>query len=768
MTAPPLPAKTLRFGAFELDLETQQLRKAGALVRLQPQPFKVLTVLVRRAGQVVGREDLRRELWGDETFVDFEQGLNFCIRQIRVMLGDEAQAPRYIETIPRRGYRFIAQVDGIDGVPRRETKGETARSWFLKRGGKWTLATASVVVAVALIAAATLGHIRRPAPLTAKDYLLVTEFVNNTGDPIFDGTLRKAVSVDLGQSPYPNIVSDERIKESLGFMGKPPDTRITSEIGREICRRNGIKAMVTGSISTLGNQYVVTLEAEDANSADTLAEEQAQAPSEQQVLNALGKCNEKLRRKLGEALASIQQFNKPLEQATTPSLEALQAYTLGFEKRQREGDLASIPFFERAIQLDPNFALAYAHLGVVYSNNEQWGLAEEYEKKALALSDRVSERERLYITAHYYNTIGDKEKEIQSYELYGRLYPQDAIPQDDLSFDYTVLGQFGKGLDHALLGLSLAPASPTMHSQAAHAYAGLVRLEEAKAIVREGLNRAPDSWLLDLDLSNIALAQGDKTTRDQADAALKRSPEGTLNLLYRDAALAASHGQLREAEELYSQAKGLALKLGLKDNAAYAVALQAVSEAYLQHPSLARTSAKTALSMSQMMDLIVSAAWALALAGDDRQASTLISDLAKRRPDDTMIHFVWVPSIEALATLHRGDPEPALEVMGPAAQYDRAMLDPRLVRANAYLQAKRAAEAIQEFQRVLALKSSFPSDPTCSLAQLGLARAYDLAGDRDKSLAAYQDFFALWKNADPDIPILKQAKVDYAKLNGPR
>ena len=247
MPSPPLSAKTLRFGAFELDLEAQQLRKAGVLVRLQPQPFKVLAVLVGRAGQVVSREDLRRELWGDETFVDFEQGLNFCIRQIRVMLGDEAQAPRYVETIPRRGYRFIAQVNGIDGAAQRETEERpSAWSWFLNDGRKLAWATALAAVVVTLIAAAVVGHVRRPPPLTTKDYLLVSEFVNNTGDPIFDGTLRKAVSVDLGQSPYLNIVSDEKVKQSLGFMGKPPETRITPEIGREICRRNGIKAMVTG------------------------------------------------------------------------------------------------------------------------------------------------------------------------------------------------------------------------------------------------------------------------------------------------------------------------------------------------------------------------------------------------------------------------------------------------------------------------------------------------------------------------------------------
>jgi eukaryotic-like serine/threonine-protein kinase len=764
MDAPSASPKTLRFGEFEVDLEAQQLRKAGALVRLQPHPFKVLAVLIARAGRVVTREQLHREVWGDETFVDFEQGLNFCIRQIRVMLEDDAQAPRYIETIPRRGYRFIAEIEVAATTPPRETSRGMTWSWLPMRGRKLGFAVVLAVFAVALIAAVTLGHYSRPPLLTEKDSILVAEFLNNTGDPVFDGTLRRAVSVDLGQTPYLNIVSDEKLGQSLAFIGKPPGTRITPEIGREICRRNGIKAMVTGSISMLGNQYVVTLEAEDANSADILAEERTEAASKPQVLNALGESNEKLRRKLGEALASIQQFSKPLEQATTPSLEALQAFTLGFEKRHGEGDLASIPFFERAIQLDPNFALAYANLGVVYSNMEQWTLAEKYQQKAMALSDRVSEREKIYITAHYYATIGDTEKQIQTYELYSRLYPRDFLPQDDLAYTYNVLGRFDKALDHALIGLSLEPTSADLRGEAAHAYAGLGRLPDAKVMAEEGLKYVPDNWDLRLKLSNIALAQGDNVLRDQVDKAVGQSPEGTLNMLYRDAALAASLGRLREAEELFGQARALALKLGLKDNAAYAIALQAVTEGYLEKPSLAISNAKKALGMSQMMDLIVSSAWALALAGDDLEASKLINELARGRPDDAMIHFVWVPGIEALSSLHHGNAEHAIQLLGPAAQYDRATLDSLLVRANACLRANRATEAIEEYRRILAQKAIFPSDPICSLAELGLARAYALAGDKARSLAAYEDFLALWKDADLDIPVLREAKAEYAKL----
>jgi eukaryotic-like serine/threonine-protein kinase len=753
MGSPPLSGRILRFGRFELDPESQQLRKAGALLRIQPQPLKVLCVLVSRAGQVVSREELRQELWGNETYVDFEQGLNYCIRQIRAVLGDEAQTPQYVETIPRRGYRFLAPVDG----PVQEAA---------QRRGLRSIALTAVlgVSIITLIVIAALDHQRRPI-LGAKDSILVTEFVNNTGDPIFDGTLRKAVTVDLGQSPYLNIVSDENIKQLLGLMSRTPDTHVTSEIGREMCRRNGIKAMLTGSISTIGNQYLVTVEAVDPISTSILAQEEGQAAGKEQVLSALGKCADRLRGKLGEAIATLKQFDKPLEQVTTSSLEALQLFTLGVEKRAT-GELAMLPYLNRAVQVDPNFALAYAYMGSAYSNLEEWNLAEEYYKKALVLSDRVSERERLYVTAHYYQALGQREKTIETYELYGHVYPNDGLPQNNLAMNYNELGQFDKALDHALLGLSLNPHEVSLWSRTngAHAYAALGRLQDARAIVTDGLKIAPDtSWLL-LDLSNIALAQGDDQNREQADAALKRDSFGALNLLYRDAALAASQGRLREADEMYLQAKRMALQLGLKDNAAYAVALQAMQEAYLEHPALARTNAKAALKSSQMFDAVTTAAWALASAGDDSEAAKVIGDLAKQRPEDTLLHFAWVPGIEAFGRLNHGDAEQAIQILVPVVQYDRGNPAQMLLRATAYLKANRATNAIDEFQRVLALKSLFPYDPACSLAQLGVARAYVLAGDRSKGRVAYGNFIAVWKDADPDIPILRQAKAEYAKL----
>ena len=761
MAVPSNLRSHIRFGLFELDLDDQVLRKGSVVCRLQRQPFKVLALLVTSAGHIVTREQLRHELWGEETFVDFEQGLNYCIRQIRAILGDDAQHPQYIETVPRRGYRFVAAIDNAELLKELAEKNfEHRLPWYHRR---WTVAVFLLGAAI-LVAGIILG-IRsfRTPPLTQKDYLLVTEFSNQTGDSIFDATLRKAVSIDLGQSPYLNIVADDRIRQTLTLMGKAPGTRISPEIGQEICRRNGFKAMLTGTLASLGSQYSVALEVVNANSGELLAEEREQAASKEQVLAVLGKANTRLRKKLGESLNSIQQFDKPLEQATTPSLEALQLYTMGLEKRSIS-DLDSVPFFERAIQLDPDFALAHAMLGTVYLNVEQLQLAEEHEKKAVALSDRVSEREKLYITAHYYLLVGQRDKVIQTYETYSRLYPRDALPEGNLANEYVILGRFDKGLEHALAGLRLAPDSAEIHAEAATSYEGLGRLEEAKAVVLEGLKKSPDSSWLNTELSNIALAQGDVATRNRADAVLKATPAGNLDLLYRDASLAASRGRLRESEDLYSQASQLALKLGLKENASFAMALRAVYEAYLQKPSPARDSANAALKLSKMSDTIPPAAIALALSGRSKDAEDLIEDLAKRRPEDTAIQFEWAPVIHAIASLDHGDAENAIRVLALGVPYDRGNVDVMRVRAIAFLQAKRPADAVQEFRRIMSLRMRFPADPACTLAQLGLARALALAGDKSSSRAAYEEFLTLWKDADSDLPVLQQAKTEYANL----
>jgi DNA-binding winged helix-turn-helix (wHTH) protein/tetratricopeptide (TPR) repeat protein len=764
MDSRPVPGKILRFGVFELDPETQQLRKAGVLLHLQPQPFKVLSLLISRAGHLLTREELRHELWGDEIYVDFEQGLNYCIRQIRAVLEDDAQTPRYIETIIRRGYRFIGPIL-TEEPPQKQHPMHGAdgqRMTYPRR--HWRVLLVAVALFALIATVAYIWKLRFPRHLSEKDTIVLLDFANNTGDPVFDHTLKQGLSIQLEQSPFLNLLSDQKARETLKMMRLPRDAPLTMEVGGQVCQRTGSVAVIVGTIQRFGTRYVLGLDALDCRNGDSLGREQVQAARKEDVLKALGEASAKLREKLGESLSSIQKFDTPIEQATTPSLEALQYFTLGSEKRSHEGAIPAIPFFQRAIQIDPDFALAHARLGVLYHNVEQLETAEEHEKKALALSDHVSERERLYIAAHYYGLIGQMEEEIQTYETYSRLYPRDPLPHSNLAREYNDLGQYDKALEHGLEELRLSPGTADTYINLSQTYRALGRPEEARAVLIEGIKHVPDSSALHLELSNVALAQGDTATREKEDALLGATPEGTLNLVYRDAALAVSHGELRNAQKLYYQAKELALKLQLKDNASFAMALRAVYESYLLEPTQANKSATTALQISQMKDTIPPAAMALAASGEERQAETLIQQLAKRRPKDTLIQFIWVPTVQAIISLRHGNAEQAVQILSSAVPYDRANLDPRLARGNALLRANHATEAVAEFGEILRLRTRYPEDPACALAQLGLARSYVLADDKVQGRAAYEQFLTLWKDADSDIPILIEAKAEYAKL----
>jgi tetratricopeptide (TPR) repeat protein/predicted Ser/Thr protein kinase len=616
--------------------------------------------------------------------------------------------------------------------------------------------------------------------LTEADSILLTDFTNTTGDSVFDGTLRKALEVGLQQSPYLNVFSDAKVQQTLKLMGRPPDTRITSEVGREICQRKGVKAMLTGSIASLGSQYVITLEAVNAATGDMLAQEQAQAASKEQVLNTLGSATSKLRARLGESLASIQKFDKPLAMVTTSSLEALRAFSVGEARMLSEDWLAAIPFFQRAIELDPNFAVAYARLGVVQGVQDK-ELSQESLKKAFELRDRASEPERLYIAGHYYGNTGQLEEQMRAWEMYKQTFPRDVLPYSNLGVMYGFLGQFDKELENALEEVRLVPDSAIGYDNAASAYMNLNRLEEAKAILNSALQRKVGGFV-HFDLSLIAIAQGDRTAQEREDALIKGDPEGEFELVSRDAGLAASRGQLKQARELFMRASQMAQRLKLRERAAGIVADEAGMEADLGYRTEAVKGATAALAISRSRDVLYSAARALAVAGEASQAESLITDLAKRRPLDVWVQSVEAPEVKAINETNRGNPAKAIELLQAATPYDRANLGVRYTRGSAYMRARNGTEAAQEFQKVLALRNSDVGNPIFSLAQLGLARAYALQAGLSrhgenggvkpplqpdalaKARAAYQDFLALWKDADPDIPILQQAKAEYAKL----
>ena len=629
---------------------------------------------------------------------------------------------------------------------------------------KWWFGLAAAMI-LAVGALGTYLYIHRGRPLTEKDSILVTDFTNTTGDAVFDGTLRKALVVGLEQSPFLNVVPDQRIQETLKFMGRGPEERISTPIGREICQREGIKAMLTGSIASLGTQYVITLDAVNVSTGESLGQEQAQASSKEQVLNALGKVTTSIRQKLGESLASVEKFDKPLEQATTSSLEALKAFSEGDALHSAQGeDLASIPFYQRAIELDPNFALAYGRLEPVYGNLNQLELAERYAKQAMDRRDRASERERLYIEAHYYDAIGQWEKAKSTWELYHRTYPRDLYAIDNLVGLSEFLGQFDKALALAQEELRLSPEEPQSYSRVIEAYRGLDRLDEAKVTAQSGLRHSSGGWALPFQLLLVAWAQGDQSTAEQARTQLQTHSEGRIFLAREDARRAASRGQLREAREHYVNARDASLRAELKETASSWMAEAAILEGLFENRVQAAQTAVASLSITKSFITRSQAAVAYALAGMDVQARSLNQELSRERADDTFQQKLLGPLVQAQIELNHGNANRAVQLLHDADSYtgtDTLML---YTRGTANLHAGQIQPALQDFARLRNLHSWAPADPIISLARLGQARAYAAQGDKSKTRAAYQDFFALWKDADPDIPILKQAKAEYARL----
>jgi tetratricopeptide (TPR) repeat protein len=628
----------------------------------------------------------------------------------------------------------------------------------------WNYVIASVVMlGVAGLAIAFFTRRGNPS-MTEKDAILVTDFVNTTADPVFDGTLKQAVAVDLGQSPYLNIFPDQKVKQTLRFMGRSPGDRITSEVGREICQRNGIKAMLTGSIANLGNQYVITLDAVNASTGESLGQEQVQANSKENVLNSIDHEVGSLRRKLGESLVSVQKYDKPLSEATTSSLEALKAFSLGDAKHFAAEELAALPLYQRAVELDPNFAMAYARLGAVYSSFGQNELSEQNRQKAFELRDRTSEHEKLYITEHYYADSGQLDKGITALELYKQTYPHDAVPFENVAGIYLGLGQFENALENARQAVQIDPDGAGGYGALAAAYTSLNRLDEAKATLNQELQRKLGAASVHVQLAIIAWLQGDNATVERELESTSSTPGGDLNALGFRQNIAAYLGQLQRARDLGKQMREAGERLNLKEASASEYSNEAGIEAVLGQRNRALDDVAQALKLSSESRLTVGCAIVLAYLGEEKRAMTLADQLAQKRPYDTLLQFVSIPDIKAFIAFNHGETAKAADLLEGAMVYARVDSLTLYLRGATYLKAGQAADAVQAFQRPLSLKTYLAADMLVPLDQLGLARAYALQGDKAHSRIAYQDFFAMWKDADPDVPLLKQAKVEYAKV----
>jgi serine/threonine protein kinase/tetratricopeptide (TPR) repeat protein len=649
----------------------------------------------------------------------------------------------------------------------------TRKAWTSARSAKlWPIIISALVIVVLLAIRYFYVH---PLPkLTTDDSVVLADFTNTTGDPIFDDTLKQAISVQLAQSPFLNILSNARIRSTLKLMAKPAATRLTPDVASELCQRAGGKAYISGSIASLGSQYVIGLNAINCKTGDPLAQEQVTAENKEHILKALDEAATKLREKLGESLSSVEKFDAPLDQATTPSLEALKALSVGIKTLQEKGSAAAIPSFNHAIELDPDFAAAYGALGISYSNLREPGLADENLQKAYNLRDKVSEREKLRISASYYLLVtGELEKAIQTYELWAQTYPRNSEPFGNLGVDYTYLGQYEKAIASSVEDLRLNPGSAAAFTNLVGLYPAVNQLDNAKTKYQEAIAHKVDNPFLHGNRYGVAFLEKDAAEMERQVAAVAGKP-GEDVLLSFASDTEAFYGRLTNARRLSQRAIDSAQRNDSKETAAAWRMNAALREAEFNNTERARHDLGAALAEAPSRDVSILAALAFARIGDIDLADRMAHDLADRYPLNAAINRYWLPTIYASIDIKRSKPTKALEDLETTTQYELGSplpqfevggsLYPVFVRGEVYLLLHRGKEAAAEFQKFLDYHGIALNSPLAALARFQLGRAYALQGDAGRSRGAYRDFVTLWSGADSDIPALILAKSEYEKL----
>jgi DNA-binding winged helix-turn-helix (wHTH) protein/tetratricopeptide (TPR) repeat protein len=780
------------FGPFQVDFTEGVLRKRGRPVRIQAKPLALLQVLINKPGQVVSREDMRNALWPEDVFVDFDKNLSTTINKLRAVLNDSAASPRYIETIPRRGYRFIASVvaeaEDLPGttVPEEPAVVSDPCRPAPSRRRFWLMAAALFLLAG--LAAGGFWRSLRRSPIRNRDTIVIADFANSTGDAVFDDTLNTALKISLRQSPSLDLLPENRINALLQLMTLSVGTKLTPEITRELCIRAGDKAYVAGAIGSVGSEYILKLKAVDCAAGTTLAEEQVPAGSRDQIVGALGRAATDLRRKLGESLATVQRFDVPLDQATTSSLGALKAYSLGQKAAHQQGAAQSLPYDQQAIAADPSFAMAYEAVGVHYFNLGEPARAAEYLRKAFELRDHASERERLKIEASYYSSVtGQLDQAAQTYRETISSYPRDIAAYNNLGIVLAEQGRYDEAVAVTQEGIRIAPEEITLDENLIEYLLALQRFDEARQIISEAQPKKPDNYIFPAARYMLGFFASDLQLMSTQEDWFARQPNYENFGLGLAADTAAYGGQLRKARHLTGQAVESAIQADTRESGAIWQAIAAQREAAFGFRKEGRALAIKALNLDRMSEgTEAESAFALALAGDAAQAESLARDLKTRFSLDTQVQKLWLPTIEAQLDLDRKDSAAALKelkaasgmgefgILGFAANASGSCLYPTFVRGQTKLTAGQGTAAAADFQKILDHNGIVWNCWTGSLARLGLARANALEAKtsagaeadaaRVRALAAYKDFLTLWKDADPDIPIYNEAKREYAKL----
>ena len=762
-----VPEISYSFGLYLLDPANGTLTRNSVRVRVQEQPFRLLLLLVERAGQIVSREEIRNRLWPQNTFVEFDKSLGVAVLKVREALGDDASNPRFVETIPRRGYRFIAPVKVEDTSLISAETGTPAApdSWKWKKK-----ATVRAVLAVLVTVVVGVGfwlYGSRPK-VSEHAAIVIGDFENNTGDPVFDGSLRRALIIHLRQSPYLNLLPDEKLRSALQTLGRSPDDSLTPALASQVCQRLKGAALIVGSIRTTGRNYTLSLDAGRCSDGASLIHQTFSADNKEQVLPRLSSEVDHLRRRLGESRESLQKFDVPMEQATTSSLEALKAYQLGLELRTHSKNVEARAVLRTAITLDPNFAIAYAQLGSAYSNLGDSTYARQYFQKAFELRARATEPERLYITGRYFDIVtGEREHGSETYKLWTELYPNDWLPYNAIANNAVLLGRYETAVDSARKAMELGPSQDFGSSNLIAALIALNRLNDAKSVCEQLLAKGRDNGFIHLDLFEIASLEGDQAAIDHQLEWAGKHPDD-VGMMFARGSVAASEGKIETATKLFDQTAEVDIRNGDSEAAAIALVESAEMNSEMGRSSIAKRESKRALTLGKNEMIYFLAAMVALRQHELQSAQLLLAEMDHDHPLSTYNLGIYSPIIRTFAAISkRSSPSEVTSLMEPALPYEFGSLPdmlPIYVRGLAYLAVDAPAEAEAEFQKITTHHSVDATTTLYPLSVLGIARCYSLEGRKAESREAYLHLFHLWKDADKDLPILLTARAEFHAL----